>query len=132
MNKQETQRRARLVATLQTLGFTDHEAEQLRRISNTLQNWFGLECGTEQGHIGRDEKTDKPYFYYDRTETRSPVNDREKGAYKRLSAIMASRPHLAAYIQGDPRGAALYILRPDDVPAGSRADSCYTRGICVY
>jgi hypothetical protein len=132
MNKQETQRRARLVATLQNLGFTPDEADQLRRISNTLQNWFGLECGTEQGHIERDETTGKPYFYYDRTETRSPVNDREKGAYKRLSAIMASRPHLAAYIQGDPRGAALYILRPDDVPAGKPAESYYPRGICVY
>jgi len=132
MNKQETQRRARLVATLQNLGFTPDEADQLRRISNTLQNWFGLECGTEQGHIERDETTGKPYFYYDRTETRSPVNDRERGALKRLGAIMASRPHLAAYIQGDPRGAALYILRPDDVPAGQSADSYYSRGICVY
>ena len=132
MNKQETQRRARLVATLQNLGFTTDEADQLRRISNTLQNWYELECGTEQGHIERDEKTDKPYFYNDRTGNRNPVNDREKGAYKRLSAIMASRPHLAAYIQGDPRGAALYILRPDDVPAGSRANSCYTNGICIY
>jgi hypothetical protein len=132
MTKQENQRRARLVATLQNLGFTPDEADQMRRISNTLQNWYELECGTEQGHIERDETTGKPYFYYDRTGNRSPVNDREKGALKRLGAIMASRPHLAAYIQGDPRGAALYILRPDDVPAGKSADSYYSRGICVY
>ena len=39
---------------------------------------------------------------------------------------------LSAYIQGDPRGAALYILRPGDVPDGKTADSYYTRGICVY
>lgn len=132
MTKHETQRRARLVATLETLGFTAHEADKLRNISNTLQNWYELECGNERGHIERDETTGKPYFYNDRTETRSPVNDRERGALKRLGAIMASRPHLTAYIQGDPRGAALYILRPDDVPAGKPADSYYTRGICVY
>lgn len=39
---------------------------------------------------------------------------------------------LTAYIQGDPRGAALYVLRPGDVPAGESADAFYTRGICVY
>lgn len=39
---------------------------------------------------------------------------------------------VAAYIQGDPRGAALYILRPGDVPEGKDADAYYTRGICVY
>tara|TARA_R110000868_G_scaffold207722_1_gene456707 strand:+ start:1744 stop:2277 length:534 start_codon:yes stop_codon:yes gene_type:complete len=39
---------------------------------------------------------------------------------------------MSAYIQGDPRGAALYILRPGDVPAGQPVDSYYSRGICVY
>ena len=39
---------------------------------------------------------------------------------------------LEAYIQTDPRGAALYILRPGDIPEGVRAESCYDRGICVY
>lgn len=37
-----------------------------------------------------------------------------------------------AYIQGDPRGAALYILRLGDVPAGKDADAYYSRGVCVY
>jgi len=35
-------------------------------------------------------------------------------------------------VQGDPRGCALYILRPDDIPAGADVASCYTRGIAVY
>ena len=39
---------------------------------------------------------------------------------------------VAAYIQGDPRGAALYILRPGDVPDGADAASYYNRGVCVY
>mgnify|MGYP001605579533 CR=1 FL=1 len=39
---------------------------------------------------------------------------------------------LRAYIQGDPRGAALYILRPGDVPQGEKPDSCYSRGLVVY
>lgn len=82
--------------------------------------------------------------------TRTP--DLERGAMRRLKAIMARvnaeraqtfttpRPRggpaplepLGYYIQGDPRGAALYILRPGDVPADGKADSYYSRGICVY
>jgi hypothetical protein len=58
--------------------------------------------------------------------------DRERGALKRLKAIVASYPGFAYYVQGDPRGCALYILRPGDIPDGSTADSCYTRGIAVY
>lgn len=44
----------------------------------------------------------------------------------------APSKHVSPYIQTDPRGAALYILRPGDVPAGESADAYYTRGICVY
>ena len=63
---------------------------------------------------------------------------RETGARRRLAAILARRNErvgdspLDAYIQTDPRGAALYLLRPGDIPRGERAESYYTRGICVY
>lgn len=83
--------------------------------------------------------------------------DREKGAVARLKAIIAAQNarisdpnskeaelHIHAtcaaklagsvgyYLQTDPRGAALYILRPGDVPDGGEAGSYYNRGICVY
>ena len=60
------------------------------------------------------------------------IADKERGAHKRLAAIMARYPALRAYIQGDPRGAALYILRPGDVPEGAEVDSYYSRGLAVY
>ena len=41
-------------------------------------------------------------------------------------------PSLRCYVQGDPRGPALYILRPGDVSGGAGARSFYTRGIAVY
>ena len=41
-------------------------------------------------------------------------------------------PIVSAYVQTDPRGAALYILRPGDVPADADASAYYTRGICIY
>lgn len=79
----------------------------------------------------------------------------ETGARKRLAAIVSARnqrvlaplpeadtlsgdiaqafDHIVdAYVQTDPRGCALYILRPGDVPAGAETDSYYSRGIAVY
>jgi hypothetical protein len=85
---------------------------------------------------------------------RKPIADRETGAKKRLAKILADRNKralnlladglepgveieigdagLSAYIQTDPRGAALYILRPGDVPEGADVSAYYNRGICVY
>ncbi len=44
-----------------------------------------------------------------------PIADRETGAIKRLDTIMLGKGHLWYYIQGDPRGCALYIGRNDDL-----------------
>ena len=68
----------------------------------------------------------KDYVSY----TRLP--DRERGALKRLAKIMARYPGFAPYVQGDPRGCALYIMRPGGVPDGADIASCYNRGIAVY
>lgn len=66
------------------------------------------------------------------TVTYTRLADRERGALKRLAKIMARYPGFQSYIQGDPRGCALYILRPGDVRAGDDVSSCYTRGIAVH
>lgn len=64
--------------------------------------------------------------------TYSPMPDRENGARKRLAKIMAQYPTLTAYVQTDPRGAALYILRPGDVPKDGDVSAYYSRGLAVY
>lgn len=117
---------------VQSCGISLIDAIALRRIALTLHRWHEYECS---GAIQRDgERGDgAPYWHsaYDgRRLYRAP--DRERGALKRLDTIMARYPHLNAYVQGDPRGAALYILRPGDVPAGKDADAYYSRGIPVY
>lgn len=140
MTKTETMRRARLDAYLLTLGFTDAEVASLRRINSTLQRWYELECGDGNGMIERDETTGKPYWirYTRRTnDARMPVADREAGALRRLAGIIKARnartdAPVSTYIQTDPRGAALYILRPGDISAGDKVESCYTRGVCVF
>lgn len=113
------------------------DAAALRRISMTLHNWHELECGTDRGAIERDEKTGKPFLTYESEMPLGkrrcyPTPDREAGAIKRLKAIMARYPKLGYYIQGDPRGCALYILRPGDIPKGESANAYYSRGLAVF
>ena len=145
MTRKEAERLTRQQDTLRALGFTADEAEALRRISMTLHHWHERECGDGNGCIERDETTGKTYWLNSYTGRRYPIPDRETGAQKRLAAIVEERNKrrgygvngapdecVQSYIQGDPRGAALYILRPDDVPEGQSPDSYYSRGICVY
>jgi hypothetical protein len=135
---------------LREAGISRDDAEALRRISMTLHRWHELECGDSNDYaswtISRGRKEGKEFIYddegapylerhYHRGESKAEyarIGDRERGALKRLAAIMARYPALGFYVQGDPRGASLYILRPGDVPDGAQADSCYSRGIAVY
>lgn len=104
----------RLSASLARLGLTADETLALLRIERTLSNWSTAECN---GEIERDEMTGKPVAvsrgYTQGTGKRVTwsIADRETGALKRLAAILAPHKRRAlAYIQGDPRGCALYIV----------------------
>jgi len=145
MTKREKQRITAQENTLLSLGFTAFEAEKLRKISMTLQRWHELECGIDGGCVERDE-AGKAFWRSQYSGKLSPIADREKGAKKRLDHIIRMRnfrewavqgcptspAEIKPYIQGDPRGAALYLIRPDDVPEGKSVDSYYSRGVCVY
>lgn len=123
----------KMIDRLVSAGISFEDAHQLRRIAMTLHRWHELECGVENGGLDQDEATGKWWWYNSNIGKRTHiVPDREKGAQKRLGTIMARYPDLQAYVQGDPRGAALYILRPGDVPAGEDADAYYNRGVAVY
>ena len=153
MTKREAARQTRQHDVLVSLGFTTGESDALRRISLTLHRWAEHECN---GVIERDE-TGRPFWSNPHTGRHgvAPVADRETGAIKRLKTILSSRNQrvitrmnepttlqgcldqvldvsLAYYVQGDPRGAMLYILRPGDVPDGADVDSYYSRGVAIY
>lgn len=137
MTKREKQRITAQENTLVNLGFTTEEAIKLRRISTTLRRWYELECGTEIGSVERDEETGKPYWRNADTGKLSPFRDLETGATKRLIEIIGARnsrqqTRVDYYLQTDPRGAALYILRDQDVPKDKDAAAYYSRGICIY
>jgi hypothetical protein len=120
------------ISQVRGLGIDVDDAWALRRISMTLHRWHEHECN---GAIQRDgDRGDGLPFWHSTYDGRKLYRapDRERGALKRLVIIMARYPDLTPYVQGDPRGCALYILRPGDVPVGQDAGAYYSRGICVY
>jgi hypothetical protein len=136
------------IDALLAAGINYEDACALRRISMTLHRWHELECGDDNGYasfcLTRGKQQPEGFVYDDDgkpfmevhpnngSATRyTAIPDRERGALKRLGAIMARYPGFASYVQGDPRGCALYILRPGDIPEGASVDSCYNRGIGV-
>jgi len=152
MTKREALRQTTQANALISLGFTPTEADVLRRISLTLSRWAEHECN---GLIERDEtRGNRPFWSNPNTGRHfvAPAADRERGALRRLDATVSARnarngfvqnagyygvlPDDARwidyYVQGDPRGAAVYILRPGDVPNGADVDSYYARGVAIY
>jgi len=138
MTRKEAARITAQENSLMSLGFMATEADALRRISMTLRRWHERECGTDGGCIERDADSGRTYWLSSFSGLRTPIRDMESGALNRLSRIIAARnartqgSALSYYVQTDPRGAALYILRPGDVPEGADPASCYSRGICVH
>lgn len=132
---------------LDRLGVSYEDAQALRRIAMTLHRWFELECGdgNEWGSwaIERDENGEGvPYMVHhhyrhgqgkDYT-TKRQIPDRETGARKRLALILAKYPSLHAYVQTDPRGAALYILTAEQIARYDNRplDQIYNHGVAVY
>ena len=115
----------------QDMGFTYHEAETLRRAQLTLRRWSERECN---GEVEIDDETDKAYSVYNgRTgdAIKHRIPNRDKGARERVEKVMKNHEGYRAYFQGDPRGCALYILRPSDLQEGKDVNSYYSRGIAV-
>ncbi len=129
-------RTARFFRSLEMIGVDYQSADKLRLIERTLHRWAELECGDSNEYaswmIERDDETEKPYFvrilHRDGKTYRTPTADREKGALKRLAAIMEQFPNLVSYHQTDPRGCALWLV-PKDKLDGYPIDSIYTRGV---
>ena len=139
------------ITRLINIGVSSEDAAALRIVAMALQRWHELECGNSddagswcvaRGHLvnGKFEYDDngKPFREYHshrgNAAVYTPMQDSEAGAMKKLRAIMEryTDKSLQFYVQGDPRGAPLYILRPGDIPHGESVDAFYNRGIAVY
>ena len=129
MKPTKAQRIAFFYQVMQSIGFSPDQTASLLRAEKSLHRWAERDCN---GDIERDEESGKPFAVYGiNRNVRSPIPDREKGALKRIADIVGSVAGLSFYHQGDPRGCALYILRPSDHIAGATPDCYYSRGIAV-
>lgn len=127
MTKKQAERYHWLLNAMENHGITKEETDKLLRCERTLHRWAEAECN---GDIQRDDNG-KPFLYFGRNhELKHKTSDRETAALKRAQTI-AEAHSLKIYHQGDPRGCALYIIRPGDIPEGKTAGSCYNRGIAI-
>jgi hypothetical protein len=126
---------ARDMAALAPFGMTAALLAQAYTLERALHRWHEFECGTENGGVdyGDDNPETARYcgWYNARTGTRSRIRNQWPELMKRLARLRAALPALVFYVQGDPRGAALYALRPGDCLPGVAVDSCYSRGVCL-
>lgn len=136
MNRQTWQ----MIERLKSAGISEDDAFALRRIALTLDRWHELECGIGDNATycverETDNEESAPHMWrhdHNGSHDLGRIPDREKGAKKRLAKIMERYPDRTAYIQGDPRGASLYIVSNADVPPGEDVSTFYTRGIAVF
>lgn len=113
-------------------GLSRSDAERLRKDAMILRRWYELECGVEGGGIERDEATGKVVWRSAMTDRTSRYPDKETPALKRVAEVMGRYPTLTIFHQTDPRGCAMYVIRPGDVPEGEDVRSFYDRGVAVY
>ena len=103
---------------------TFEQADILRRAELTLTRCHERECGDGSNYyLERDDETGKTYNVHIDTGKRSRCPDRETGAIRRIAEVCEPNG-LHYYVQGDPRGAALWVS------ADSLSDTDYTRGVC--
>lgn len=136
-----TKERYEVMTRLDRLGLRYEDACTLRRIAMTLHRWFEQECGAGNDYanysIERDEQTGKPYrcvYPHRGASHRAPIADKETGARTRLAKLLTKYPHLHAYVQTDPRGAAVFLLTTEQIARYDNRplDEIYSHGTAVY
>ena len=140
MKNTKKNRLIHLFNALTSLGFTSEEIDILLSVERGLHRWHEMECGTGNDRVSvsveRDETTGKPFKrvqFQSRSgwvDRRTPCRDMEKANLARLARVMEGKS-VRSFVQGDPRGCALYILRQQDVPQGADVNAYYSRGIPV-
>jgi hypothetical protein len=132
VTKKQVSRYVKICADLSEHGLDEGEVAVLICAERALTRWSCRECGDGSNwHIERDDDG-KPYEVYNGPGgSRSyPIRDRERFEMDKAERI-AKKHGLTVYRQRDPRGCALYLMRPGDVRPGEQVDACYHRGIAL-
>jgi hypothetical protein len=91
---------------------------RLRTISKALSKLAEGQCNGVWDYADGDQKPNRQ-------------ERREKRLQLEASTI-APTIGATAYFQCDPRGAALYLIFPGDIPDGIDVDACYSNGVAIY
>lgn len=122
-----------MIVGLTRLGVESSDIPKLRQVSRRLHTWHEMECNGEV-YVADDGTVTR---YNVRTGEALPDGDRRprnwgREACVKLDSIMSRYPELAAYVQGDPRGASLYVYRREEL-RGRDIDCCYPSvGVAVW
>lgn len=122
MNKRERENYLHTCTRLEKLGFSGDEIETLFRIERALARWHERECnGIEYREGVPFEYMENRFLAPNDARHWRKVRDMGKGARARLASIMQKHPTLGAYVQGDPRGCALYVYAQTNMPENVEA-----------
>lgn len=125
-------RAPRLAQSLADFNLSPDEIAKLLRLEKKLSRWHELQCGLDAGHVEEvgGEGSGK-WEFVNRHGNRSPIRDAGKQARKVLNAFTAENPDLYFFVQPDPRGCALYLLKKSQVESGERLNAVYSRGVAI-
>lgn len=128
----KTLRTLRLAQSLAHFKLSPDDIAKLLRIEEKLRRWHELRCGIDAGHVEEigSEGSGK-WEFVNRHGHRSPIRDAGKQARKALNAFTAENPDLIFYVQADPRGCALYLLKKSQVDSGEDVNAVYNRGVAI-
>lgn len=122
----------KLAERLGSLGVSADDSAELLSVERALHRWSERECN---GDIETDDDgTAWAVCRFGVGSSRRRTPNLEARALRKLGRIMASYPGLAAYVQGDPRGVALYLYRVSDLARYAYPiESVYPQvGVAVY
>lgn len=120
---------ARLCDRMVRVGLSVEETAALVRSERALHRWSERQCN-EDIEVDDDGRAWLHWRDSWGRVGRYRIPNPEPGALRRASAIAAAHG-LDIYQQGDPRGCALYLLRPGDVPDGEDVNAWYSRGLAI-
>ena len=120
-----TNDRAHAINASRTLGISGYDYNALARLSGSLRRWHEMQCGTDGGVVSVDDAGVATWQPSNGGPTAKITN---KGALLEHRVFdLCVRLGVTYYIQGDPRGCALYLSREpmDDANYSSKGVPIY-------
>ena len=103
-----------------------NDLNRLKELSIKLRRWHERLCGDNYGVVW--ENSNGKCYYVSYSGGRRCINNLGKKLKSEIIKIMSKYEHLVFYIQGDPRGPALYLIHKNEVDSTLPLASQYYKG----